>query len=56
MGENEGGKGFEMTPASCHRQWRWRPLKMGSGCSGGDVGVGGRKKIEKNGRNNRVEK
>ena len=26
---------------SRHQQWRQRPPKIGSGCSSGDVGVGG---------------
>ena len=29
-----------MALMSCHRQWRWRPPKMESCCSGGDVGAG----------------
>ena len=29
------------TPVSRHQQWRQRPPKIGSGCSSGDVGVGG---------------
>ena len=44
------------TPVSRHQQWRQRPPKIGSGCSSGDVGVGGRNKMEKNERNNGAKK